>query len=75
MMNVLANSGRALITDTKLPKQAKTQTIKAPPSTLPKPVDNDPHKVLIKRCIDERISKKEIVEEFKKMIERAEAEL
>lgn len=62
-------SGRALLTDTKTPK---TQSVKAPKKGLETPVESDAHKVLIRRCIDEKISKKDVVEELKKFIKSAE---
>ena len=62
-------SGRALLTDTKLPK---TQSIKAPKKGLDTPVTRDAHETLIRRCIDEKISKKDIVEEIKKFIKAGE---
>lgn len=69
-------SGKALITDTKLPK-VKSESVKAPKTgTVAMTTENnDPHKILIKRCIDDKISKKDLVEELKKFIAVAEAEL
>ena len=66
----MVQSGKALITDTKV---AKTKSIEAPKKGLEtKPVDTDPLKTLIRRCIEEKIPKKDVVEEFKKLIEVAE---
>lgn len=68
----LLASGTALVKDTK---QAKTQSIKAPKKGLePLKPSMDIHETIIKRCIEERIPKRELVEEFKKII-RAEEEL
>ena len=69
-------SGKALITDTKMPK-VKSESVKAPKTgTVAMTVEQkDPHKVLVKRCIDDKISKKDLVEEFKKFVEAAEADL
>ena len=69
------SSGRALITDTKTPK-VKAVSVKAPKVGLEAPVEcKDPHRMLIKRCIDDKIKKSEVIEEFKKFIDSAEAQL
>lgn len=70
------SSGRALITDTKTPK-VKSASVKAPKNAIDAvPVGSqDPHRVLIKRCIDDKIKKSEVVEEFKKFIQAAEEAL
>lgn len=68
-------SGRSLITDTKTPK-VKSQSVKQNKVGLEAPVtEKDPHRVLIRRCIDDRIKKSEVIEEFKKFIVAAEAAL
>lgn len=67
-------SGRALITDTKAAK-VKSESVKAPKKGTDVPVSGDPHRVLIKRCIDDKIKKSEVIEEFKKFIQAAEAAL
>jgi hypothetical protein len=67
-------SGRALITDTKTAK-VKSESVKAPKKGTDVPVSGDPHRVLIKRCIDDKIKKSEVIEEFKKFIQAAEAAL
>lgn len=67
----MMRSGMALISDTK---QAKTESIKAPKKGLQTVAPSmDIHEVLIKRCVDERISKRDLVEEFKKIIQAEEA--
>ena len=74
-LNNFLKSGMALISDTKTPK-AKSESVK--PKTMEQKIavmEGDPHKVLIKRCIDDKISKKDLVVEFKKFIEAAEAAL
>lgn len=69
------SSGRALITDTKTPK-VKSQSVKQSKVGLEAPVEErDPHRVLIKRCINDRIKKSDVIEEFKKFIVAAEAAL
>jgi hypothetical protein len=66
------SSGRALITDTKTAKVKSESVKKAKAGFDTPPADKDPHKVLIRRCIDDKIKKSDIVEEFKKFIEAAE---
>jgi len=69
------SSGKALITDTKTPK-VKSESVKAPKKSLDVVVESkDPHRVLIKRCIDEKIKKSDVIEEFKKFIQSAEEAL
>jgi hypothetical protein len=68
------NSGRALITDTKTPK-VKSESVKAPKKGTDVPVSSDPHRVLIKRMIEDKIKKSDVIEEFKKFIQAAEEAL
>lgn len=68
------SSGRALITDTKSAK-VKSESVKAQKKGTDVPVSGDPHRVLIKRCIDDKIKKSEVIEEFKKFIQAAEEAL
>jgi len=65
-------SGRALITDTKTAKVKSESVKKAKTGFDTAPLEKDPHRVLIRRCIDDRIKKSDVVEEFKKFIETAE---
>jgi hypothetical protein len=53
----------------------KSESVKAPKKGTDVPVSGDPHRVLIKRCIDDKIKKSEVIEEFKKFIQAAEAAL
>ena len=63
-------SGKALITDTLV---AKSKPVKVEKNTVTeKVVVNEWDKVLISRCKDEKVSKKDVVAEFKKIIEREE---
>lgn len=69
------NSGRSLITDTKTAK-VKSESVKANKVGLETPVEcKDPHRMLIRRCIDDRIKKSDVIEEFKKFITAAEEAL
>lgn len=66
----ILSSGRRILDDTKgLPhKEAKPPK----PSSLSNPPETDPHKVFIKRTIQERPKKADVVDEFKKFIKQAE---
>ena len=69
------SSGRALITDTKTAK-VKSESVKAPKKGFDTVVESgDPHRMLIKRCIDDKIKKSDVIEEFKKFIQSAEEAL
>lgn len=66
------SSGRALITDTKTAK-VKSESVKKSKAGFDTPsTDKDPHRTLIRRCIDDKIKKSDVVEEFKKFITAAE---
>jgi hypothetical protein len=65
-------SGRSLITDTKTAKVKSESVKKAKTGFDTPPLEKDPHRVLIRRCIDDRIKKSDVVEELKKFIETAE---
>lgn len=67
-------SGKALVTDTKTPK-VKSESVKAPKKGMDVQVSSDPHRVLIRRCIDDKIKKSDVIVEFKKFIDAAEAAL
>jgi hypothetical protein len=68
-------SGRGLITDTKCAKVKSESVKKAKTGFDTPPVEKDPHRVLIRRCIDDKIKKSDVVTEFKKFIELAENEM
>lgn len=69
------SSGRKILGDTKQlppPAQKGEEKGKPKPSSIHNPPETDPHKVFIKRAINERPKKGEMVEEIKKFIKRAE---
>jgi hypothetical protein len=69
------NSGKRMITDTKLPK-AKTTAV--PAKKKADVLDGDepnPHKRFVKNCVKNRPDAKEMVKEFEKFIEIEEAKL
>ena len=65
-------SGRALITDTKTAKVKSESVKKAKTGFDTPPADKDPHRTLIRRCIDDKIKKSDVIEVFKTFIEQAE---
>jgi hypothetical protein len=71
MKNFLA-SGKTLITDTLAPKSELPKVSK---KSIEKPVEvvGPPLDMLVKRVKDEKVSKMDIIEVFKKIIEAEEA--
>ena len=66
-------SGRRLVLDTKQPKIKKTERPKDPRTgKSPLPAEGA-HETFIKRCINDKPPKKEVVEDIKRFIEAAEA--
>ena len=75
-VNDFLQSGRRIVLDTKQPRIKKTERPKDPRTGKPAlPVAEDAHQVFIKRCINDKPSKKDIVEDLKRFIEVAEAKL
>lgn len=70
----LQKSGRKILEDTKTPALIKKKGAK-PIGALDAPTETDPHKVFIKRTISEKPKKAELVEDIKKFITAAEAQL
>lgn len=67
----ILSSGRAILGDTKVPKpQGKTK-----PSSVTEPPESDPHKIFIKKTINEKPPKKDVVEQLKRFCKAAEDEL
>jgi len=63
-------SGRTLITDTLV---AKSKPVKVEKNTVTEKIEcKEWDKMLISRCKDEKVSKKDVIVEFKKIIEREE---
>lgn len=74
-LQALMSSGKSLLMDTKQRKVT--------PGAKPKPsrhtiaeaagvVESDPHRLFIRKAIDEKLPKDKMVEEFKKFIKQAE---
>jgi|APFre7841882654_1041346.scaffolds.fasta_scaffold80423_2 hypothetical protein len=68
------NSGRKLITDTKI-KMLKNTSKEAKVLKEKPALEGDPHQVFVRRTILEKPKKSEIVEEFIKFIKSAEEKL
>jgi hypothetical protein len=67
-------SGKTLITDTLAPKSELVKE-KKKKGTLPEPASLDPLENLLKRVVDENVSKLEIIEVFDKIIKIEEAKI
>jgi len=65
------DSGRKLLIDTKLPKLTPSKA----PKKMDTPLEGDPHKVFVRRVIQEKPKAKELVEDMKKFITAAEEQL
>ena len=65
----MLKAGRKILTDTKTPKLI----IKKSKEQIGSPTETDPHKVFIRRTIQEKPKKAAIVEEIKRFITAAEA--
>jgi len=75
----LLASGKKILADTKQPRKTPTATTsdgkKKPVPPMNTPTESDPHKNFVKRTIQEKPKPKALVEEMKRFIESAEAEL
>lgn len=68
------SSGKALVADTKKPKlKVMNKNEKATKAELMGQTEQDPHRILIRRVIKEKPPKKELIEQFQRFIEAAEA--
>ena len=79
-IQALLKSGKSLLVDTKQRKAAPAAPGKAKPSrhTIAEAagvVETDPHKLFIRKAIDEKPSREKMVEEIKKFIKAAEDQL
>lgn len=68
-------SGKAILADTKRPAVKNTKGGKVTKGEVLGEMEQDPHRILIRRIIREKPSKKEVVEQFKRFIDAAEAAL
>lgn len=74
-LKAFLSSGKALLADTKTPRKVAPKTQKLKKEALGGPPETDPYRVFIKRVIDSKPGKKDMVKEFKMFIEGAEAAL
>lgn len=70
-------SGRSLLTDTKSAKKPGPGASAKTPATksLSAPPETDPFKIFIRKCVDEKRKKTEIVEDIRRIIKTAEEDL
>ena len=62
------SSGKRILGDTKTPKMDK----QTKPSSLSNPPESDPHKVFVKRTIQEKPKKQDVVSEMMRFVKAAE---
>ena len=74
-LNQLMKSGRMILGDTKQVKIPSKKKGKVSLDDINGVMEQDPHKNFIKWCTSEKPKAKEIITQFKKFIEGAEAEL
>ena len=72
-LNDFLKSGKKILEDTKAPALPKKKGEKVKALGTEQPQETDPHKVLIRRTVQEKPKKKELIEEFQKFITAAEA--
>ena len=70
VLNNFMKSGRHLLGDTKAPRKIGTK-----PKKLETQMEEDPHKLFIRRCVMEKPKKADIVDDIKKFIKAAEETL
>lgn len=76
-IQALLSSGKSLLLDTKQrkPAPAAPGKVRASKHTIAEAaaiVESDPHKLFIRKAVDEKPSKEKMVEEIKKFIKMAE---
>jgi hypothetical protein len=75
-LKALVDSGRRVISDSKTPKLAsKKKEVSRDEALGVGPAETDPHKVFVKRTINEKPKKAELIKDIKKFIQVAEADL
>ena len=77
-LKALFESGKTLLTDTKQPrKPAPGKKGKRGPATkdMTGPPETDPFRIFIRKCVDEKRKKADIVEDIKRFIKTAEEAL
>lgn len=75
-LKALMDSGRRVISDSKTPKLAhKKKEVSRDEALGVGPQETDPHKIFVKRTINEKPKKTEIVKDIERFIKQAESEL
>ena len=71
-------SGKKLLTDTKTPKHKVTASSKGKPqrpAAAGSIAETDPHKIFVKRAIQEKLKKEEVVKQIQKFCDEEDAKL
>lgn len=72
----LLDSGRRILSDSKTPRLAqKKKEVSRDEALGAGPAETDPHKVFVKRTINEKPKKAELIKDIKRFIQVAEADL
>lgn len=75
-LRAFLESGRKLITDSKTPRMPqKKKQVSLAEATGSAPAETDPHKIFVKRTIDEKPKKSELLKDIHKFIVMAEKDL
>lgn len=76
-LNDLFKAGKTILADTKTSKKESVKVKKAEKGIPPMdtPVESDPHKIFVKRTVQELPKKSVVIDDFKKFIDAAEAAL
>lgn len=75
-LKALMDSGRKVISDSKTPKLAqKKKQVSRDEALGVGPAETDPHRVFVKRTINEKPKRAEVVKDIERFIKQAEAEL
>lgn len=74
-LNEMLTAGKKILEDTKAPRRIvkKGETDKRLKAASDAPTDTDPHKVMIRRTIQEKPKKSDLIDEFKRFVDSAEA--
>jgi hypothetical protein len=69
------SSGKTIITDTLAPKSELPKEKKKKGAAIAEQISCDPLENLLKRVVDENVTKLEVIEVFKKIIDQEEAKI
>lgn len=76
-LKALFESGKSLLTDTKQPRKPTPAKEKKGPATkdMAGPPETDPFKIFVRKCVNEKRKKSEIIEDIQRFIKTAEEAL